>query len=132
MKIAISADGRNIGENKVVTFCECSFFLIVDTKANSLIVVENKNKGIPIKVGGTAGQLVSNQGIDAVITSNIGPQAFEIFDRYGIKVYHGEGKITDVIRKLEREGILPEITKNAVLRYSSWKQKKMITETEKE
>ena len=116
----------------VVTFCGCDFFLIVDTKANSLIVVENKNKGIPIKVGGTAGQLVSNQGIDAVITSNIGPQALEIFDRYGIKVYHGEGKITDVIRKLEREGILPEITKNAVLRYSSWKQKKMITETEKE
>ena len=132
MKIAISTDGRDIGENKVVTFCGCGFFLIVDTKANSLIAVENKNKGIPSEVGGTAGQLVSNEGVDAVITSNIGPQALEIFDRYGIKVYHGEGKINDVIRKLEREGILPEITKDAVLRYDSWKQKKMITENEKE
>lgn len=132
MKIAISADGGNIGENIVVTFCGCSFFLIVDTKANSLIAVENKNKGIPSEVGGTAGQLVSNEGVDAVITSNIGPQALEIFDRYRIKVYHGEGKINDVIQKLEREGILPEITKNAVLRYSNWKQKKMITENENE
>ena len=132
MKIAISADGGNIRENIVVTFCGCSFFLIVDTKANSLIAVENKNKGIPSEVGGTAGQLVSNEGVDAVITSNIGPQALEIFDRYRIKVYHGEGKINDVIQKLEREGILPEITKNAVLRYSNWKQKKMITENENE
>ena len=46
MKIAISADGRNIGEYNVTTFCGCGFFLIVVTKANSLIVVENKNKGL--------------------------------------------------------------------------------------
>jgi len=117
MKIAISADGRNIGENNVTTFCKCDFFLIVDTKANSLIVVENKNKGIPSEVGGTAGQLVSNEGVDAVIASEIGPQALEIFDRYGIKVYHGEGKINDAIRLLEKEGRLPEITKAALQRY---------------
>jgi len=117
MKIAISADGRDIEENNVTTFCECNFFLIVDTKANSMIAVENKNKGLPSEVGGTAGQLVSNQGIDAVIASLIGPQAMDIFERYGIKVYHGEGKINDVIRQLEVEGRLPEITKAALQRY---------------
>jgi len=55
----------------------------------------------------------------------------EIFDRYGIKVYHGEGKINHAILKLE-EGRLPEITKAAVLRYTGLKQRKMKTETEKE
>ena len=132
MKIAISADGRNIEENIVTTFCGCDFFLIVDTKANSQRAVLNQTKGRPSEVGGTAGQLVSNEGIDAVIVSDIGPQALEIFDeRYGIKVYHGEGKIKDAIRQLE-EGRLPEITKAAVLRYTSLKQRKMKTENEKE
>ncbi len=122
MKIAISADGRDIGENNVTTFCECNFFLIVDTKANSLKAIENENKGLPSEVGGTAGQLVSNQGIDAVVASLIGPQAMDIFERYGIKVYHGEGKINDVIRQLEERGRLPEITKAALKRYMNLKR----------
>jgi predicted Fe-Mo cluster-binding NifX family protein len=124
MKIAISANGTNLEENIVTTFCGCDFFLIVDTKANSLKSVVNETKGIPSEVGGTAGQLVSNQGIDAVIVSDIGPQALEIFERYGIEVYHGEGKIKNAIRQLE-EGKLSEITKAAVLRYMGLKQRKM-------
>lgn len=124
MKIAISADGKDVGESNVTTFCECNFFLIVDTKTNSLKTVWNENKGLPSEVGGTAGQLVSNQGIDAVIASLIGPQAIDIFERYRIKVYHGEGKIIDAIRQLEEEGRLPEITKAALRRYMNLKGEK--------
>ena len=123
MRIAISADGRNIGENKVVTFCGCSYFLIVDTKTNSLIAVENENKGLPSEVGGTAGQIVSNagsEGVDAVIVTDIGPQALDIFKGYAIKVYQGEGKINEAILKLEK-GKLPEITKAALQRYMKLK-----------
>ncbi len=83
----------------------------------------NQTKGIPSEVGGITGQLVSNQGIDAVIVSDIGLQALEIFDRYGIKVYHGEGKIKDSLRQLE-EGRLPEITKAALQRYMGLQQEK--------
>jgi predicted Fe-Mo cluster-binding NifX family protein len=124
MKIAISADGTNLEENMITTFCGCDFFLIVDMKTNTLRTVVNKTKGRPNEVGGTAGQLVSNQGIDAVITSDIGPQAMEIFEQYGIEVYHGEGKINDAIQQLEKER-LPEITKAAVLRYTGLNQRKM-------
>jgi predicted Fe-Mo cluster-binding NifX family protein len=124
MKIGISAEGEDIEENILSTFCGCNFFLIVDTKENTLRAIVNQTKGLPSEVGGTAGQLVSNQGIDAVITSDIGPQAMEIFERYGIKVYHGEGKINDTIKQFEKQG-LPEITKASVLRYRSSRQRKM-------
>ena len=124
MKIAISANGANFEENIVTSFCGCDFFLIVDMKANTLKTVVNETKGRPDVVGGTAGQLVSNQEIDAVIVSDIGPQAMEIFERYGIEVYQGEGKINDVIQQLEKER-LPEITKAAVLRYTGLNQRKM-------
>ena len=131
MKIAISANGKDIDENVITTFCGCDYFLTIDTETNSLRAVVNQTKGRPSEVGGTAGQLVSNKGIDAVIASEIGPQALEIFDRYGIKVYQGEGKINDAIRQLE-EGKLPEITKAALIRYMGLKQRKMNKEDEKE
>jgi predicted Fe-Mo cluster-binding NifX family protein len=124
MKIGISAEGKDMDENILSTFCGCNFFLIVDTKVNTLRAIVNQTKGLPSEVGGTAGRLVSNQGIDVVITSDIGPQAMEIFERYGIKVYHGEGKINDIIKQFEKEG-LPEITKAAVLRYRGLRQRKM-------
>ena len=81
MKIAISTDGRDIERDIVTTFCGCDFFLIVDTKANTLKAVVNQTKGRPSEVGGTAGQLVSNQGVDVVVVSDIGSRALEIFEQ---------------------------------------------------
>ncbi len=130
MRIVISADGRGIGNSIYTSFHRCSFFLILDTEKNTLMALENTTKDHPGEIGATIGQIVSNQGIDAVITSNIGPKAFEIFDQYGIKVYHGEGIIEDAIQQF-KEGRLPEITRGAVLRYTGMKQRKMMTENEK-
>ena len=87
------------------------FFLIIDTKANSLIAIENKNRGLPSKVGVTAGNLVSKEGVNAVIVSSIGPQALQILNRNNIKVYQKEGVINDAIQELEKKGSLTEITK---------------------
>jgi len=131
MKIAISATGRDIESSIDATFHRCSFFLIVDTEKNTLIALENTKKDNPSEIGAMVGQIVANKGIDAVITTDIGPKAFEMFERYGIKVYWAEGILEDAIRQLEAGG-LPEITKAAVLRYTSLKQRKMKTENEKE
>ncbi|UCH72552.1 MAG: NifB/NifX family molybdenum-iron cluster-binding protein, partial [Thermoplasmatales archaeon] len=50
-----------------------------------------------------------------VITTDIGPKAFEIFEQYGITVYRAEGIIDNAIQQLEK-GKLPKITKATVLR----------------
>jgi predicted Fe-Mo cluster-binding NifX family protein len=110
MKIVISADGRGLDSKICATFHRCPFFLIKDMEKNSLKALENTTKDRPGEIGATVGQIISNQGIDTVITSDIGPKAFEIFERYAIKVYQAEGIIEDAIRQLEK-GKLPEITK---------------------
>ena len=110
MKIVISATGKNIESKIDVTFGRCSFFLILDTKTNDVKALMNTTKDRPDKLGATAGQIVADQGIDAVITAEIGPLAFEVFEKYGIKIYRAEGKINDAVQQLE-EGKLPEITK---------------------
>ena len=124
MKIVISADGRGLDSNIDTTFHRCSFFLVLNIEENTLIALENTTKDRPDEIGAMVGQIVVNKGVDAVITTNIGPKAFEIFERYGIKVYHGEGIIEDAIRQF-KEGRLPEITKAALLRYSGVKKKIM-------
>ena len=91
MKIAISATGR-------------------DKETKKVKVIENKVRDRPNGVGITAVNTVENEGIDAVITADIGPLAFETFEQSGVKIYKAEGKINDAIRLFE-EGKLSEITK---------------------
>ena len=121
MKIGISATGRTIEESDIdTTIHRCAFFLIIDTKTNSLKALINTIRGRPSEIGAMVGQIVANEGIDAVITIDIGPRAFEMFERYGIKVYRAEGKINDAIQQLE-EGKLSEITKATIPMYNGLK-----------
>jgi len=123
MKIVISATGRDIESNIHATFGRCSFFLVLDTKTKDVKALMNTTKDRPDKIGVTAGQIVADQGIDAVITAEIGPLAFEAFEKYGIKVYQAVGKINDAILQLE-EGKLPEITKATGPRFQGLEKEK--------
>ena len=122
MKIAISATGKGLDSNVYTKFERCHFFLILDIEKNSLVSIENKTKDRPHEIGGTIGKLIANEGIDTVITTDIGPSAFEIFERYGIKIYQAEGILEDAIQLL-KEGKLAEVTKPTVPRYADWKKK---------
>ncbi len=113
MKVVISATGIDKESNIDATFHRCPFFLIIDTKTNSLRTFENTTRDRPSEIGATVGQIVANEGIDTVITTNIGPRAFEIFERYGIKIYQAKGKVNDAIQQLEK-GKLLEITKATI------------------
>lgn len=117
MKICISSTGNTTEYSNIdTTIHRCAFFLIVDKKTNSQKAIYNTIRESPSEIGAMVGQIVANEGIDAVITTDIGPRAFEIFERYGIKVYHAKGKITDAIKQFE-QGTLKEITKATVVRF---------------
>ena len=125
MKIVISAAGRDKESNIDSTFGRARFFLIVNTKSKEVKVIENKAIDRPNGVGITAVNTVENEGIDAVITAEIGPLAFETFERTGVKVYKAEGKINDAIQLFE-EGKLSEIAKATRPKYAGLKQKKKV------
>ena len=101
MKIAISSTGKNL-ENEVDTrFGRCNYFLIVeikDKKIKDFKAIENTAKTQTGGAGITAGEIVANQKVDAVITVNTGPRAFSVFDQLKIKIYQGQGKIKQVIQ----------------------------------
>jgi predicted Fe-Mo cluster-binding NifX family protein len=124
MKIAISSNGIDIDSIIEAKFERCHFFLVFDIEKNILLPIENKTKDQPQEIGGTVGQLIANQEIDAVITTDIGPSAYKIFEQHGIKIYRAEGVIEEAIQQLKK-GKLREITKATVPVYSKWKKKNL-------
>ena len=109
MKVVICSTGRDIESEIGENFHRCPFFIIVDTKTDAIKSFENETRDQPTEIGATVGQIVANEGIDTVVTTNIGPNAFTIMERYGIKIYHAKGKVNDAIKNL-KEGKLSEIT----------------------
>ena len=124
MIIAVSATGKNIDKEIYSKFERCDCFLIIDLEKNTLLPITNKAKERPREIGGPIGHLISKVGVDTVITTDIGPRAFEIFKQHEIKVYQAEGVIEDAIKQLKL-GELSEITKATLPRYSDWKKNKI-------
>ncbi len=114
MKIAISSIGKTLESEVDTRFGRCSYFLIVEVDKNSKKIkgfkaIENTAKAQMGGAGITAGEMVANQKVDAVITINTGPRAFSVFEQLGIKVYRGEGKVKEVIQEF-LDGKLEELT----------------------
>lgn len=120
MKVAISATGKDIESNIDARFGRAPFFLIIDTKTKEEQVIANTSIEHPSGVGVTVGNVVVREGIDAVITNDIGPLAFETFEQCGIKIYQAKGKIKDAIQQFVK-GKLPEITKATVSKFDGLK-----------
>jgi predicted Fe-Mo cluster-binding NifX family protein len=121
MIVTISSLGTNL-EGKIYSkFERCYFFLIVDLEENTALPMKNISRDRPHEIGGKVGNLIVKLGIDAIITTDIGPSAFRIFKQNNIKIYQSKGIIEDAIKQLKL-GKLSEITKATVPSYSNWKK----------
>ncbi len=101
MKIAISSTGKTLESDVDARFGRCDYFLIVeikDKKIKNVKTIENTAKEQMGGAGITAGEIVANEKVDVIITKNLGPRAFSVFEQFKTKVYSGEGKIKDVVQ----------------------------------
>ena len=112
MKIAISSTGKEIESQVDVRFGRCPYFIIVDIenkKLKSKKTIENAAMAQRGGAGISAAEVVGNEKVNAVITVNMGPRAFEVLQQLGIKVYQAQGKIKDVVQQFI-DGKLKEIS----------------------
>jgi len=112
MKIAISSTGKDLESDVDARFGRCNYFLIVEIenkKIKDFKVIENTAKAQMGGAGITAGEIVAKQKVDAIITVNLGPRAFSVFEQFGIKIYQGQGKIKDVVQEFI-DGKLKELS----------------------
>ena len=113
MKIAISSAGKTLDDEIDVRFGRCPYFVIIEIdekekKIKNVKAIENTAAGQFGGAGITASQLVANEKVNAVITTNLGPRAFQVLNQLGIEIYQGQGKIKSVVEKF-MEGKLEKI-----------------------
>ena len=108
MKIAISSTGQGMDSEVDPHFGRCPYFLVVDPETEEFQVLANEGATMHEGAGIKAAQGVDREGVDAVITGSLGPNATHVltFDFPGIKVYVGaEGTVREALQQY-RDGDL--------------------------
>jgi predicted Fe-Mo cluster-binding NifX family protein len=89
VRVAISASGPDLDSSVDPRFGRCAYLVFADTQSMDFEAVANPN----VSAGGGAGistaQMVIDKGAEAVITGNMGPNAFGVLNQAGIPVYTG-------------------------------------------
>lgn len=98
MKIGISATGKTLDAEVDPRFGRCQYFIIADIDTDEFEAVDNSSATAAGGAGISAAQMISQKGVEAVLTGNCGPNAHQVFSSAGIKVVTGVlGKVKDAI-----------------------------------
>lgn len=108
MKVAISASGTELNAAIDPRFGRAAYFIIADTETGETESVENENAALAGGAGIQSAQFVANQGVRAVITGNCGPNAVQVLEAAGIKLYLGQtGTAGEALERLKKGEIAP-------------------------
>jgi predicted Fe-Mo cluster-binding NifX family protein len=90
MRIAVTAQGRELTSPVDPRFGRAKFFVIVDTDTGEFTAADNtQNLNAAQGAGIQAGRNVAELGVEAVITGHVGPKAFTTLQAGGVTVYAG-------------------------------------------
>ncbi|MHA1211934.1 MAG: NifB/NifX family molybdenum-iron cluster-binding protein [Candidatus Heimdallarchaeota archaeon] len=109
MKIGISTMGNDLDAAVDPRFGRCQNYIIADTDNSTFEVVYNDAQNEGHGAGLRAAQILVNKGVQAVISGNVGPNAFTVLENSNIVMYSFAGKIGDAITQL-KSGSLPKLT----------------------
>lgn len=88
MKVAVTAQGKELSSQLDPRFGRAQWILLVDTETGECTAHDNvQNFNSPSGAGIQSGNTVAKLGAEAVITGNVGPNAFRTLQAGKIKVY---------------------------------------------
>lgn len=109
MKIALSASGKDLHSNLDLRFGRSPYFIIYDLNTDKFNTIENKGESSGGGAGIAAAQQLIDESVEAVISSNIGPNAFNLLQSSDIKMYKGNSIPCKLLVEMYKEGKLQEI-----------------------
>ncbi|MBN2621443.1 NifB/NifX family molybdenum-iron cluster-binding protein [candidate division WOR-3 bacterium] len=108
MKICITAQGNTLEGNVDPRFGRCQYFIFTDPDTGEFEAVQNPNVEAMGGAGVQSGQFVAQKEVKAVLTGNVGPNAFETLKAAGIDVITGvSGVVKEVIDKYKAGELKP-------------------------
>jgi predicted Fe-Mo cluster-binding NifX family protein len=100
MKIAISAVGQTLDAEVDPRFGRCRCFIFIDPETMQFEVAENSSAMAAGGAGISAAQMVADKGVQAVLTGNCGPNAYQVLSAADIPVITGvSGSVRDAAQQ---------------------------------
>ena len=109
MKICVTSTGDNLGADVDPRFGRCKHFIVVDTETMKFKSILNPNINAAGGAGIQSAQLVAKEGVKAVVTGQVGPNAQQTLSSLGVEIYAGAaGKVSEAIKAF-KDGKLSKI-----------------------
>ncbi|MDD5020221.1 MAG: NifB/NifX family molybdenum-iron cluster-binding protein [Candidatus Omnitrophica bacterium] len=103
MKICVTSEGNSLDSKVDPRFGRCRYFIFVDTDRLEFEAVGNPNIESMGGAGIQSAQLVVSQQVKAVLTGNVGPNAFQTLQAARIEIFIGvSGTIKEAVEKYKK------------------------------
>lgn len=110
MKIAVTAQGKELSSEIDLRFGRAKWLIVIDTETNDFQAHDNVvNLNAVQGAGIQTGQNIANLGVEAVITGNVGPNAFRTLNAANIKVFLAEEQTVQDAMDSFKAGKLKEV-----------------------
>jgi predicted Fe-Mo cluster-binding NifX family protein len=122
MKLCISSSGQTLDSAVDPRFGRAQGFIIADSDSVDFEAVPNPAMTAGGGAGTKASQLIISKGARAVLTGNVGPNAFAALNAAGIPMYTGvTGTVREAIEKF-KTGTLKPVQGPSVAEHSGNRQ----------
>lgn len=103
MRICITAEGKDLDSKVDPRFGRCKYFIIMDVDTMTLEAMNNPNIDSMGGAGIQSGQFIAEKQVKAVLTGNIGPNAFQTLQAAGVDVITGiTGTVKEAVDKYKK------------------------------
>ena len=105
MKIAITSQNKELSSEIDLRFGRAKWLIVFDTETKKFEAHNNEvNLNAAQGAGIQTGSNIANLGADAVITGNVGPNAFKTLNAAGIKIFLAEKQtVTEAIKAFKAD-----------------------------
>jgi len=107
MKVAVTSQGEELSSEIDPRFGRAKWLIVVDTETGKSEAHDNTvNLNATQGAGIQTGQNIANLGVDAVVTGNIGPNAFRTLNAAGVQIFLAEKQtVEEAINAFKARGL---------------------------
>lgn len=109
MKIAVSSKGQTLNDELDPGFGRCTGFIVYDSESQTSSFLDNSpQRKLSQGAGIQTAQMISNAGVDVLITGRIGPKAMQALSQTQIQLFSSSAPtVQEAIKAWQRNELTP-------------------------